>query len=194
MISSQEIQKNKMVHLNNVVSQRIKIIDQTSFILSESSFQEANNLRKFYLEKMETIAFDTIIIHKNTSSMNDDLLASRIGLIPLIIDACVCVDNEVCDVCCKTIRFWSKTNRVLSQEISELCKPGIIVCNLERDQEIDVTVITRKGTAQDHAKWSLFDAMYYEPQSKTSFKFLIEMNSEIIPIESIIEMGIRYLK
>lgn len=45
-----------------------------------------NTIRRIILDETPTIAPDTVVIHQNTSVMYDELLAQRLGLIPIAVD------------------------------------------------------------------------------------------------------------
>jgi DNA-directed RNA polymerase I and III subunit RPAC1 len=46
----------------------------------------ANALRRILLSEVPSVAIDTVFITRNTSILQDEVLAHRLGLIPLSID------------------------------------------------------------------------------------------------------------
>ena len=52
----------------------------------ESSPAIINTIRRIILDETPTIAPDTMVIHQNTSVMHDEVLAQRLGLIPIAVD------------------------------------------------------------------------------------------------------------
>jgi len=46
----------------------------------------ANALRRILIAEVPTIAFDKAVIYQNTSILQDEVLAHRLGLIPIKID------------------------------------------------------------------------------------------------------------
>lgn len=46
----------------------------------------ANALRRILLTEIETMAIDKVVIYQNTSVMQDEILAHRIGLLPVMAD------------------------------------------------------------------------------------------------------------
>lgn len=46
----------------------------------------ANAIRRILISEVPTMAIETVLIHDNTSIMHDEMLAHRLGLVPLAID------------------------------------------------------------------------------------------------------------
>jgi DNA-directed RNA polymerase subunit D len=81
-----------------------------TFELSESNETFANTLRRIMISQVPTMAIDEINFFANNSALYDEVLAHRIGLIPLITDLkiynlkenCKCKEKG-CPVCQTTI-------------------------------------------------------------------------------------------
>lgn len=61
--------------------------DEVAFDLVGVDAPIANALRRILLSEVPTIAIENVFIHNNTSIMHDEMLAHRLGLIPLKVDA-----------------------------------------------------------------------------------------------------------
>jgi len=46
----------------------------------------ANALRRILIAEVPTIAFDKAVIYQNTSILQDEVLAHRLGLVPVDVD------------------------------------------------------------------------------------------------------------
>lgn len=58
--------------------------DNCEFVLSGTEPSVANALRRVILVEVPTIAIDLVEIENNTTALNDEFIAHRLGLIPLI--------------------------------------------------------------------------------------------------------------
>ena len=84
---------------------------KVEFILENCEISLANSLRRILLAEIETIAIQNVKVYDNTSSLPDEYIAHRTGLIPLVsanvdnfnfIWNCDCkasVENQECDRC-----------------------------------------------------------------------------------------------
>ena len=58
--------------------------DSCEFVLSGTDPSVANALRRVILVEVPTIAVDLVEIENNTTALNDEFIAHRLGLIPLV--------------------------------------------------------------------------------------------------------------
>lgn len=162
--------------LLGILINRIKILSDSEFLLFNSSYEEANNLRRGY-SKILSICIDQIHILKNTSRLPDELLAHRIGLIPIGSGK----PKEQIDL--------TGPQLVLSEDLGLMS--GTIVVPLIEGQCLKLLLKTGSGTGHEHAKFMPSYRVWHIPQSTTEFKFKIEGNYD--SIQEVISDGIKHI-
>ena len=70
--------------------------EEFSFILKDISHTVANTLRRLMVAETPTLSIDEVTFIKNDSALYDEILAHRLGLIPLKTDLSTYEQKEVC--------------------------------------------------------------------------------------------------
>merc|ERR1711907_240214 len=76
------MEKNSVNFTPNIEIRKLKN-NYCEFLLSDTSVSVANALRRIMISWVPTIAIDVVNIFANTSSLTDEFLAHRLGLIPI---------------------------------------------------------------------------------------------------------------
>jgi DNA-directed RNA polymerase subunit D len=164
----------------------VKVIekDESSvrFMLSGVTPAFANAIRRIMIAEVPTMAIDDVMIVENTSVMYDEILAHRLGLIPLTTDLETYVLPEECE--CKSELGCSKCRASFTLEVeaqdqtvtvysSELIpqdprvKPvsdKIPIVKLAPKQKVRLEAYAKLGRGMEHAKW--------QPVSACAYKYL----------------------
>ena len=126
-----------------------------------------NSLRRIMLAELPKLAIDDVIIYDNTSALFDELIAHRLGLIPIPTDLqdlnfrneCKC-EGKGCPSC--TVRYTlSKEGEgvVFSGDLQPeipsfaITETQIPIVELTKDQRVILEVEAVLGRGRDHAKW-----------------------------------------
>lgn len=140
-----------------------------------------NALRRIILAEVPCMAIDEVVILENSSVLQDEIVAHRLGLIPLKTDLdgynlpeeCPCKSEFGCNLCrvSLTLDAESKegTRTVYSGElISE--NPDITpvsdkipIVKLAKEQYLKLEAYARLGKGKNHAKW--------QPVSMCTYKY-----------------------
>jgi DNA-directed RNA polymerase subunit D len=135
----------------------------------------ANAIRRTIISGVPSIVIDTVCIKENDSSLCDEMIAHRLGLIPLKKTT----TEPTTEFKIKLEEVGPK--RVYSRDIVfppgiEAVSPDIIILNLGTDECIKLTGSTEEGTAidQNHAKFSVSCGTAYKKLSDMSFQFRVE--------------------
>ncbi|MFC1685711.1 DNA-directed RNA polymerase subunit D [Nanoarchaeota archaeon] len=135
-----------------------------SFILRDAGNSYANALRKSSNE-IPILAVDTVEISKNDSALFDEMLAHRIGLIPLKSEKKTFTETEKCTCkgkgCMKCtvaltmqVSGETATSADLKSKTVSAIHPDTPLTLLQKGQEIELVAEARLGRGVDHAKYS----------------------------------------
>lgn len=189
-----------MVMDTEAVGPQVKISEadgtHVDFELSNVDLSFANSLRRTILSEVPTLAIEIVEVESNTSVLPDELIAHRLGLIPLnskniddLNDSRECDCDGYCDQCSVTLTLHARCTgddimRVYARDLMvdqmranqwigdpvlvDEAKDGSIICKLRKDQEVRMRCIARKGIAKEHAKWAPTSAVgfEYDPHNK----------------------------
>ena len=131
----------------------------------------ANAIRRFAISEVPCMAIDEIVIHDNSSVLYDEILAHRLGLIPLTTDLEGYILPQDCD--CKTSLGCTKCrvllvlDAVATDEVKTIysgdlvsedtrVKPyvdNIPIIKLAPSQKIKLEAYAKLGKGRHHAKW-----------------------------------------
>ena len=166
-----------------------------SFILKDSNHIFANTLRRLIIDEVPTMAIENVEFSKNNSILYDEMIAHRLGLIPLktdlksynLPDKCKC-EGKGCNRCqLKMVLRANKVGNVYASEIKSkdpAVKPvygNMPIVKLLKGQSLELEAIAVLGRGKEHIKWSPCHTYYkYRP--------IIEISGEVKNPEAIIEV------
>jgi DNA-directed RNA polymerase II subunit RPB3 len=170
------------------------------FILNNVDLSVANSLRRVMLAEVPTIAIDIVEVNSNTSSLADEYIAHRLGLIPLsaknvdelkytrdcdcegYCDLCSviltlnarCTGSEIMTVYARdlTVAIPGPNEYVGAPVITDPERKGSIIAKLRQGQELKLRCIAKKGIAKEHAKWAPTAAIGFEYDPMNKLKHL----------------------
>jgi DNA-directed RNA polymerase alpha subunit len=137
-----------------------------------------NSLRRIMIAEIPTFAIDIVGITKNDSMIPEEMIAHRLGLIPIFIGAAV--ENEIKEIHFELMAHYNEKEAIngVYDVYSSLIKfkklvkidergngseeegeeisvnPDIIITKLKKGQEIAFDAIAISGIGITHAKWS----------------------------------------
>ena len=140
-----------------------------------------NAIRRIILAEVPCMAIDEVVIIENSSILQDEIIAHRLGLIPLKTDLdsynlpekCPCKSEFGCSLCRVSLTLDAEakegTRTVYSGElISE--NPDITpvsdkipIVKLAKEQNLKLEAYARLGKGKNHAKW--------QPVSMCTYKY-----------------------
>lgn len=154
---------------------KIEILEKNEtnlrIIVKEVDVTLMNALRRIVLAEVPSMAIDEVVMIENSSILQDEIVAHRLGLTPLKTDLdsynlpeeCECQSEFGCPQCRVTLTLDAEskegTRTIYSGElISE--NPEIIpvsdkipLIKLAKGQKLKLEAYARLGTGKNHAKW-----------------------------------------
>lgn len=121
------------------------------FEIDKVSYAFVNALRRAFMYHIPVLAIEEVYITKN-SSLFDEALANRLGLIPLRWK------GEIPEEGVKIILRKKGPCKVYSRDLKmpkgvEVANPNIPITILLEGQEVDLEAIAKIGYGYEHAKW-----------------------------------------
>lgn len=98
------------------ITMRSLTSDRANFVLENVDMSFANSLRRAMIADIPTCAIDMVEIQNNTTTLPDEFLAHRLGMVPLIsanasqvlVDHRECICEEGCDRCSVELTLHAK--------------------------------------------------------------------------------------
>ncbi len=146
---------------------RKKDDNKLTFIIDDVDVSFVNAIRRVSTVEVPTMAIETVSIVKNDSALFDEVLAQRLGLVPLETDIeafvpaseCDCEDND-CPSCSVSLVLREKGPKVVySGDLTSThgaVKPvfdTIPLLKLREGEEVELEAIANLGKGMEHAKW-----------------------------------------
>lgn len=167
------------------VTLEVKLVEKNDvamrLVIQEVDVPFMNALRRIMLAEVPSMAIDEIVIIENSSVLHDEILAHRLGLIPLTTDLdsynlpeeCPCKSEFGCNLCrvALTLEVEASENEMtvysgdLKPENPDI-KPisdKIPIVKLAPGQKIKLEAYARLGKGKHHAKW--------QPVSMCTYKY-----------------------
>ena len=141
------------------------------FIVRGMTLPVANALRRVMISEVPSMAIEDVIIIENSSPIRDEILAHRLGLIPLRTDLesylvhenCDCRSEFGCNKCSVTLTLEAEavdSSRVVYSKELKSADPCIIpvsgeipILKLAHNQKVRFEAYARLGRGKEHAKW-----------------------------------------
>ncbi len=192
---------------------KLQLVDKTEgeirFLLEGVQFPFANELRRIMMSEIPTMAIEYVDFVKNDSALNDEIVANRLGQVPLKFDKkgynvtkeCKC-DGKGCSLCQVKVTLKKKgPGIVYSGDLKARAKDivpvfdNIPITELFEGQDIEFEAVATLGYGKEHSKWqgaivgysSLFDSKSKASQMKLCKKHLHHVKdvkgTEVTPVE-----------
>jgi len=195
------VQKETPIVSNTKVSLDKK---KMTFTIEGISYRTANTLRRTIITEVPTLTIEDVIFVKNQSSFHEEVIANRLGLIPLNLDPeKYLFKNQEPDPTKPDLKSFEKltftqvnntksiapaiSNFIIDEQGNPVSKDGIIIAPLKPNAELSFKARAYKGIGRINTKWSAGKAWYNEETSldpmtkrtKIKFNFTVESQSTL---------------
>lgn len=166
-----------------------KTDDYMRFIVKGVDVPFVNALRRIMLAEVPSMAIDEVVILENSSMLHDEILAHRLGLIPLKTDLdsynlpeeCTCKSEFGCNLCRLALTLEAEATEDVTTVYSKELKSEnpdvtpvsdkIPIVKLVPEQRIKLEAYARLGKGKDHAKW--------QPVSMCAYSYLPQIKIDV---------------
>ncbi len=157
----------------------------TELELTDASPSFANALRRVMLTEIPVTAIDSVDIVENNSALQDEILAHRLGLIPVEGDGTLKLKVE------GPLTVTSANLQPVDGNV-KIDNLEIPIVELLENQRVELTAKTATGTGKDHAKWQVA-VVAYEYKNPSKIRLCVESCSSLSE-EEIIKRSLVILK
>lgn len=141
---------------------------KVSFIIKDTTAAFVNTLRRIILEEVPTMSIEDVEFRKNSSILYDEVIAHRLGLIPLktdlksyiVQDECKC-EGKGCARCQVSLTLKASAAGVVYASDLKSRDPAIKpvfpkmpIVKLLKGQSLELEAIATLGRGKEHSKWS----------------------------------------
>ncbi len=153
----------------------------------------ANALRRTIISKVPIIAIEKVAFYENSSVMGDEVLAHRLGLIPLKTGPAGPESIELSLEAEGPKTVYSRELKLKEMKVKGKPMPsegisayeGMPIIKLAEGQSIRLEAIAQLGTGKEHIKWQGGLASY-DIKDDGSFEFFVESYGQM-PVTDFIE-------
>ncbi len=160
--------------------------DRATFTLSGARSGIANAVRRGISGSVACFAIDRITFYENTSSMFDEYIAHRIGLVPIATPASGYNEKDEILFTLEATgptTVYSKSLESADKEV-EVANEKIPIIKLGPEQKLRVECKAVMGTGAKHSKFQP-GLVTYEETGDDSFSFQVEAFGQMSPAEMV---------
>jgi DNA-directed RNA polymerase subunit D len=172
----------------------------------------ANAVRRFCIAEVPSMAIDDVVILENSSVLYDEILAHRLGMVPIKTDLERYVLPEKCDcgspLGCHKCRVLFVLDAKGKEKVSTIYSGDLVsedreirpvsetipVVKLATGQSVKLEAYARLGRGKEHAKWQPCTvAVLTDGKSEGTFNLMVE-SAGGLPARQIVLRAIKLLE
>ena len=168
--------------------------NKVSFVLKKIDSVIANTIRRMVMEEVPVLAIEDVTFYKNNSALYDEMIAHRLGLVPLKTDLksynlkeeCKCKDKG-CAMCHVKFKLDVKEKEMVYASDLKFNDPKVKavygkmpIVKLLKKQELTLDGIAVLGKGKEHSKWNP-GLVYYRQYPEIDIKKGNENGVKVCP-------------
>jgi len=161
----------------------IKVLEKADhklvFVVDDISIEMANAIRRIILSEIPVMGVDEVIVLKNDSPLYDEIIAHRLGMIPLTTDLdsyklpqdCEC-GGFGCPLCqvsltCEVINTTNTPLKVYSGDLKSNdpqitpVDSRIPIVKIDKNDQLILEAYASLGKSKEHVKWQAVSNIFY---------------------------------
>ena len=165
-----------------------KILNYTEytiqFLVTGIEVPLANALRRVMIADVPIWAIELVQFEVNTTVLHDEMIAHRLGLIPLT--SSVELEDDIVNfnldlTAGVNVEEWTSEQLESDNENVVPAIAGIPIVKVACGQRLKLTATAKRGTGFEHAKWS--PATCFFKKTSDGYQFEVETNGSLDPVE-----------
>ncbi len=172
-----------------------------SFVLEDATPSFANALRRIMMSEVPVLAIDDVTIFQNESPLYDEVVAHRIGLLPIKTDLktfklpseCTC-KGKGCPKCQVSFTLVKKGPCTVYSGDLKPSDPKTVVADdkvpitkLIEGKKIKIEAIAMLGQGKEHAKWQPAVESYGYDKGTDKYRFMVETHGGLDADKIVVE-------
>lgn len=154
--------------------------NRLEFMLKGGSVPFANLLRRYGMGQVPVFAIDKVTFYENSSSLFDEYIAHRLGMVPLASEASRASDEITLTLEAEgPSTVYTRGLRSTDAKIRSVLD-NIPLLKLLEGQNLRLEAKARQGIGRQHAKFQA-GLISYEPLSPSEFRFKAESFMQLEP-------------
>jgi DNA-directed RNA polymerase subunit D len=159
--------------------------NRIEFVAQGISTSFANAIRRYVMNRVPVLAMDTVTFYDNTTSLWDEYIGHRLGLVPIVTPDKFPKEGEVVFSIDETGPkvVYGKDVKSSDKEI-RIAQDNVVIVTLGANQHVRFEAKAILGTGRQHAKFQAGLVSYGIHEGK--FKFIVESFYQMPPARLII--------
>lgn len=161
---------------------------EIQLVVEDASESLMNLIRRTITYDVPTFAVEEVYFKENTSVLYDEILAHRVGLVPLKVDEAIfkMKDPKIeLTLNVEGPKIVTAADLQVQGKGVEVIHPKTPLVNLSKNQKVEFRAVAIPGQGKEHVKWSAGHAYYFHYPSKAKGTENLDKLRQMVDAEEI---------